>query len=168
MGEIEEGSKPKRVSLPKGMKVEDVTIEEAQRLIALPRLLGTDPATGKEVSAGLGRYGPYVERAGTYRSVGSMDDVYGIGLDEAIKLINEKRQKPTKVVLMDVGEHPESGKPIQLFEGRYGPYVSDGSANASIPKGKDPMKVTVPEAVELLVAAAARKKAKGGTRRKKK
>ncbi len=168
LGEIEEGSKPKRVSLPKGMKVEDVTIEEAQRLIALPRLLGTDPATGKEVSAGLGRYGPYVERAGTYRSVGSMDDVYGIGLDEAIKLINEKRQKPTKVVLMDVGEHPESGKPIQLFEGRYGPYVSDGSANASIPKGKDPMKVTVPEAVELLVAAAARKKAKGGTRRKKK
>jgi len=168
LGELEEGSKPKRVSLPKGMSVEDVTLEEAQRLISLPRLLGTDPTTGEEVTAGLGRYGPYVERAKTYRSVSSMDDVYGIGLEEAIKLINEKRKKPTKVVLREVGEHPESGKPIQLFEGRYGPYVSDGSANASIPKGKDPMKVTVPEAVELLVAAAARKAAKGGRSRTKK
>jgi len=168
LGELKEGSKPKRVSLPKGMNPDDVTFTEAQRLISLPRLIGADPDTGEAVSAGLGRYGPYVERAGTYRSVGSMDDVYGIGLEEAVKLINEKRKKPTKTVLKEVGEHPESGKPIQLFEGRYGPYVSDGSANASIPKGKDPMQVTVPEAVELLVAAAARKKAKAGTRRTKK
>jgi DNA topoisomerase-1 len=167
LGELEEGSKPKRVSLPKGMKLEDVTLEEARRLISLPRFIGVDEATGENVNAGLGRYGPYVERAGTYRSIGSMDDVYGIGLEEAITLINEKRKKPTKTVLMDVGEHPESGKPIQLFEGRYGPYVSDGSANASIPKGKDPMKVTVPEAVELLVAAAARKKAGGGRKTKR-
>lgn len=168
LGELEEGSKPKRVSLPKGMSVEDVTLEEARRLISLPRVIGTDPDTGETVTAGLGRYGPYVERAGTYRSVGSMDDVYGIGLAEAVKLINEKRQKRTKTVLLEVGDHPESGKPIQLFDGRYGPYVSDGSANASIPKGKDPMKVTVPEAVELLKAAAARKGArKGGGRRKK-
>lgn len=167
LGELEEGSKPKRVSLPKGMKLEGVTLEEARRLISLPRFIGVDEATGENVNAGLGRYGPYVERAGTYRSIGSMDDVYGIGLEEAITLINEKRKKPTKTVLMEVGEHPESGKPIQLFEGRYGPYVSDGSANASIPKGKDPMKVSVPEAVELLVAAAARKKAGGGRRKTK-
>jgi len=156
---VKGGDKPKRSSLPRGVEPKDVTPELALKLVSLPRILGTDPETGTDVSAGLGRYGPYVERDRTFRSIDSFERIFEIGLPEAIELINTKKARG-KVALKEVGPHPETGAMIQAFEGRYGPYVSDGTVNATIPKTQDPMAVTVEQSVELLKAAAERKKNK--------
>ena len=167
LGEAGGDTKPKRSSLPRGMKPEEVSLDFARRLLSLPRVIGVDESTGEPVTAGLGRYGPFVERAGTYRSIQSLDQVFTVGLEEAIELINTKRKRGQKTVLKELGAHPETGKDLQVLDGRYGPYVSDGKLNATIPKTKDPTAVTMDEAVQLLVEAAERKgkgKAKGGRR----
>ena len=165
LGEAGEDSKPPRVSLPRGMTLDDVSLEYALKLLSLPREVGTDPESGKPVTAGLGRYGPYVERARQYRSLPSADDIFTVTLEEALALLAQKRGK---TVLKVVGAHPDSGAEIQLLDGRYGPYVTDGSVNASTPKGSDPMEVTLEEAVALLAEAAERKKSKKGTKRRRK
>ncbi len=167
LGPDDQPEKPKRSSLPKGTGVGDVTLEFARQLLSLPRRLGVDPATGAEVFAGLGRYGPYVSRERVYRNLPSFDKVFEVGLAEAIELINSK-PKRGKTVLRALGDHPETGKPLEVIEGRYGPYVSDGSLNGSLPRGRDPMTLTMPEAVKLLVQAAARKKAKPARKKTKK
>jgi len=159
LGPDDQPEKPKRSSLPKGMTPADVDLGFARQLLSLPRLLGVDPATEKEVFAGLGRYGPYVSRERVYRNLPSFDKVFEVGLEEAIELINSK-PKRGKTILKELGPHPETGKALEIIEGRYGPYVSDGSLNGSLPRGKDPMSLTMAEAVELLVQAAARKGAK--------
>jgi DNA topoisomerase-1 len=145
LGEGAEGVKPKRVSLPKGTEPDAVDLAFARRLIALPRIVGTDPETGKTVTAGLGRYGPYVERDRTFKSV-------------------QKKKSGQKTVLREMGEHPQSGKPLQVLAGRYGPYVTDGSVNGSLPKDMEPEDLTMDQAVELLVKAAERKAARKGRR----
>ncbi len=157
LGEAEEEKKPRRVSLPRGMSIDEVTLDYALKLLSLPREVGTDPDSGKPVTAGLGRYGPYVERARQYRSLKSVDDIFTVTLDEALALLAQKRGK---TVLKVIGSHPESGAEIQLLDGRYGPYVTDGSVNASTPKGSDPLDTTVEQAVALLAEAAERKKTK--------
>ncbi len=161
----DDGGKPKRVSLPRGLDPQDVTPELVLKLISLPRVVGTDPQTGHQVTAGLGRYGPYVERNRTFRSIDSFERIFDIGLDEAVRLINAKKSRG-KAALRDVGAHPDSGALIRAFDGRYGPYVTDGKVNATIPKTQDPMSVTVEQAVELLAAAAERKKKKRARGRK--
>ncbi len=161
----EDGEKPKRVSLPRGLEPQDVTPELALKLVSLPRLIGIDPETKEPVNAGLGRYGPYVERNRTFRSIGAFERIFEIGLEEAIQLINAKKSRG-KVALKEIGEHPESGAMIRAFEGRYGPYVTDGKVNATIPKTQDPLSVTVDQAVELLAGAAERKKKKRAGGRK--
>jgi DNA topoisomerase-1 len=165
LGEAAEGVKPRRVSLPKGMEVEDVALDYALALLSLPRTLGTDPESGKNVTAGLGRYGPYVERDRQYRSLRTADDIFTVTLDEALALL---AQKKGKTVLKVIGNHPETGNEIQLLEGRYGPYVTDGSVNASTPKGADPTETTLEEAVALLAEAEERKKKKKGGRGRRK
>ena len=162
LGEVVDGGdKPRRTSLPRGVEPGDVTAELALQLISLPRVIGVDPETGQEVTAGLGRYGPYVERNRTFRSLPSFEKIFEVGLEEAIELINTKKTRG-KVALKEIGTHPESGATIQAYDGRYGPYVSDGKVNATIPKTQDPMAVTVEQAVDLLKAAAERKKNKKG------
>ena len=109
LGEVVEGGdKPKRQSLPRGIDAADVTPELALKLLSLPRVLGVDDETGKTVTAGLGRYGPYVERDRTYRSIQSFDQIFEVGLEEAIQLINAKKARG-KVALKEVGTHPDSG-----------------------------------------------------------
>jgi DNA topoisomerase-1 len=163
LGEGEDGERPRRVSLPEGVDPEDVTPELAGRLLSLPRTVGVDPATGHPVTAGLGRYGPYVERAKTYRSVADLETVFQISLDEAVALLNAKRG--SKTVLRELGPHPETGADLKILSGRYGPYVTDGTLNGSLPKGVEPGDLSMEEAVELLVKAAERKAARGGRRR---
>ncbi len=163
--------KPKRVSLPRGMKPEDVDFDYALKLLSLPRHVGDDPDTGEKVTAGVGRFGPYVERAGTYRSVDSYDQLFEISLEDAVKLLNEKPKRKQKKELREIGKHPESGETIKAMEGRYGPYITDGTVNASIPKAVNPDEITVEQAVTMLADAAAKKKTKkhtGGRRKKKK
>ena len=158
----DDAAEPRRVSLPKGMSPAQVDLGFALRLLSLPRVLGKDPGTGQRVTAGMGRYGPYVNRAKTYRNLDSVERAFDITLEEALALLNAK---PGKTVLAVVGRHPETGEPLNVYKGRYGPYVTDGKVNAGIPRGRAPESLGVDEALGLLARAAARKAAGGGARR---
>lgn len=160
LGDSRGSAKPRWIGLPKGMDPDDVTFEYALRLLSLPRTLGEDPTSGEEITASLGRYGPYVQRAKDYRSLESLDQAFNVTLDQALTLLaQEKRpRRRSRKTLKAIGPHPKTGAQIDLLDGRYGPYVTDGSANASVPKGMNPLETTIEEAVELLAAAAARRK----------
>ncbi len=151
-------AKPRRASLPRGESEADVTLEQALRWLSLPRDLGVHPGTGQVVQASVGRFGPYVKHGDEFRSLAPTDDVYTIALDRAVALLAEpkqprRRQSAAKTVLRELGAR-DDGRAVKLFEGRYGPYVSDGSTNASLPKGGDPMALSLGEAVALLDARA--------------
>ena len=165
LGEGEDGKKPKRSSLPKDRKLEDVDLAEALLLLSLPRPVGVDPDTGEDVVAGLGRFGPFVRRGKTFASLTNHDHLFSVQIEEAVRLLNEK--KAGRSVLRELGPHPETGTELQIFSGRYGPYVTDGKVNASLRKGTEPEDLTMDDAVELLAQAAIRKKAGGRGRRKK-
>jgi len=142
-------AKPKRVSLFKGLEPASVTHEIALKLLALPRLIGKHPETGEEISAGIGRFGPYLKYGAIYKSIGREDDVLEIGMNRAVELLaSAKAKTPAR----SLGDHPADGKPINLSAGRYGPYVSHGGINANLPKGRD--EVSFEEAVALLAAKA--------------
>lgn len=158
----EDDAEPRRASLPKGMSPEQVDLAFALRLLSLPRLLGKDPRTGQPVKAGLGRYGPYVNRAKTYRNLDSLDRAFDITLEDALSLLDVR---PGRTVLAVAGRHPETDEPLNIYRGRYGPYVTDGKVNASIPRGRSPESLGVDEALDLLARAAARKAAGKGGRR---
>lgn len=160
LGEGEGERKPKRVSVPRELRAEEVDLATARRLLSLPRGLGDDASTGKPVTAGLGRYGPYVERDGIYRNLPSFERIFEVTLAEAVELIESK--PVSKKVLAELGEHPEHGGPVRLMSGRYGPYATDGTVNASLPRGTDPQIVTLEDAITLLTE---RGKAPGSGRR---
>src|SRR5690606_8350592 len=160
----EKGEKPRRASLPKGVTPGTVTLEMALRLLALPRTLGTHPKTGKEVQAGIGRYGPFVVHDGDFRSLAPTDDVYTVELPRALELIAQpKRAQRSNQLLRELGPHPRDGETISLLSGRYGPYLKHGQTNASLPRGANADDVTVEQAVKLL---AEREAAGGGRGRK--
>jgi len=153
----EKGSKekPKRSSLTGGQTESTVTLEDALKLLELPRDLGAHPESGQPIVAGLGRFGPYVKHGDDYRSLGADDDLFTIDLTRALALFAEPkrggRRQMTKRVIRQI-ETPGGGAPVQVLEGRYGPYVSDGETNASIPRGADPGTITLEEARALLDA----------------
>ena len=149
------------------MKLEDATFDIAIGLLRLPREVGEHPEGGV-IKSNIGRYGPYVQHGSTFASLKPEDDVLTVGLDRALELLAEKRQKNKP--LRTLGAHPETGDPIEVFEGRYGPYVKHKRTNATIPKGTDPDEVTLEQAVELIAAKASKKGGgrKGGGRKKKK
>ncbi len=152
--------KPKRVSLPPGMNRMDVNYDLALGLLSLPRTLGQDPATGKDIKANIGRFGPYVQLDKTFASLKAEDDVLQVSLERALTLLGDKNKKATPI--RELGPHPETGEPVAVFEGRFGPYVKHQSLNASLVKGADPMTISMEEAVSLLQVKAA----SGGTARK--
>jgi DNA topoisomerase-1 len=163
----EEGVKPKRASLPKGQKPEDVDLAQAVKLLELPRPIGEDPQSGEEIVAGLGRFGPFVRRGKTFASLKSHDQMWTVTLAEAVELVNAKAAGK-KAPLKELGAHPKSGEDIVVLSGRYGPYVTDGSLNATLPKGTEPEDVDMEMAVDLLERKAARGgKGKGKGRKKK-
>jgi DNA topoisomerase I len=160
-----DGEKPRRASLPKGVTPEEVTLETALKLLALPRTLGKHPETGKAIQAGIGRFGPFVVHEKDFRSLTPGDDVYTVGLERALELLAEPKQRGGSAqALRDVGPHPADGESILLYAGRYGPYVKHGGVNASLPKDADPEALTVDEAVQLLAARAGTQK-KGGRKK---
>jgi DNA topoisomerase-1 len=166
LGEGDEGNKPKRASVPRGIDAASIDLEKALQLLSLPREVGIHPETGQPITAGLGRFGPFILHDGTYANLESIEDVFSIGLNRAVTLIAEKnagggkgrfqRAKPT--VLKELGEHPDGGGKVEVLSGRYGPYVTHNKVNATVPKSKDPATLTMAEAVELL----AERIAKGG------
>ena len=160
----DENPKPKRASLPKGVKPEDLKLDDALGLLRLPRLLGEHPDGGR-IQAGLGRFGPYVvwdkgKSEKDYRSLKGEDDVLMVGLSRALELLAmPKRGRGGRTALKDLGKPEGSEETIQVYDGPYGLYVKQGKVNASLPEGKGAEDVTLEEAVELLAAKASAKKA---------
>ena len=171
-----EGKEAKRASLPKGWKPEEMDHEKALALLSLPRDVGGHPETGKMITAGIGRYGPFVQHDGTYANLESVEDVFSIGLNRAVTIIAEKQNRfarngsgrGTPAALKELGDHPDGGK-ITVRDGRYGPYVNWGKVNATLPKGTDPQSVTLEQALEWVAAKAGSnggRKGKAAARRK--
>jgi DNA topoisomerase-1 len=168
LGDVSEtNKKPKRASLPKGTDKDSVTLDMAVSLLTLPRLLGSHPETGAKVQANLGMYGPYVVHdqgkvGKDYRSIKPPDDVLTITLDRALELLSQPKaargRSKTATPLKELGAHPESGEPINVYDGRYGPYVKHGDINASLSKDESVENFTLQRALELL----ATKEAAGG------
>lgn len=164
LGEGSEDEKPKRATVPKGIDAGTLDLDHALKLLSLPREVGLHPETGHVITAGIGRYGPFVLHDGTYANLESVEDVFTVGLNRAVALIAEKKagkgsrfgRAAAKQVLKDLGEHPTEGGKIEVLSGRYGPYISHNKVNANVPKGKEPAALTVEEAVELLAARAAK------------
>jgi DNA topoisomerase-1 len=167
LGEGENGAKPKRVSLPRGVTPTDVDLDTALRLLALPRDVGRHPETGDAITAGVGRFGPYLKHGTAFKSLAAEDDVLTIGLNRAVSLLAEpnKGRRQAATPLRTVGQHPDDGAPILLFKGRYGPYVSHDGLFATVPGSMDPETLSLEAAVDLLKAQEAkgkkRKSAKG-------
>ncbi|SFP54807.1 DNA topoisomerase-1 [Amycolatopsis arida] len=159
--------KPRTASLFKSMSIEDVTLEDALRLLSLPRVVGTDPQSGDEITAQNGRYGPYLKKGTDSRSLTSEEQIFTITLDEALKIYAEPkrrgRQAAARPPLKELGTDPVSGKPMVVKDGRFGPYVTDGEVNASLRKTDAVEALTDERAAELL----AEKRAKGPAPKKK-
>jgi DNA topoisomerase-1 len=157
------GEKPKRVALPKGMAPDSVALDVALQLLALPREIGRHPETDEPISAGIGRFGPYLKRGAAFVSLGPDDDVLTIGLNRAVTVLAEAKSGGRRgpQLLRELGPHPEGGT-VGLYRGRYGPYVSHDGLIASLPRTADPDSFTLAEALPLLAA----QKAKGKTPRR--
>jgi DNA topoisomerase I len=169
--QLGEGEKPKRASIPKGWVIEDLDLEAALKLLSLPREIGIHPETGKPITAGIGRYGPFVENAGKYANLDSVDEVFTVGANRAVSLLAEKksgRPRASASVLKDLGAHPTLEGPVTVRSGRFGPYVNHARVNATLPRAMKPEDVTLEQAVELLAEREARGPAKKKPARAKK
>jgi DNA topoisomerase-1 len=176
LGDADGDEKPKRSSIPKGIDAATIDFEKAMQLLSLPREVGIHPTEGGMITAGLGRYGPFIlhdnDGAKTYVNLESIEDVFSVGLNRAVTLLAEKRagggrsrfQRAAPKIIKDLGEHPAEGGSVQVLDGRYGPYVKHGSVNATVPKSKDPASLTMDEAVALI----AERVANGGGKKAKK
>ncbi len=175
--EKEKGSKakvekPKRASLPGTLSESTVTLADALKLLNLPREIGAHPDNGEVIVANFGRFGPYVKHGDEFRSLESEDQVFTISLDDAVALLRQpkrsRRRQATRTVIKALGPHPQGGAAVQVLAGRYGPYVTDGTINASLPKGADPAALSMEEAVALLKAreeaGPPKKGGRGGSR----
>ena len=160
---VEGGEKPATASLFKSMDPENVLLQEALKLLSLPRVVGTDPSDGQEILALNGRYGPYIKKGSDTRSLEREEQLFELSLDEALGLLAQPKTRTRgATTLKEFGDDPSTGAPMVLKRGRYGPYITDGTTNASLPRGEDPDEITPERAAELL----AEKRAKGPTRKK--
>lgn len=154
------GPKPRTGSLLRTMDLETVTLEDALKLLSLPRVVGVDPANNEEITAQNGRYGPYLKRGNDSRSLATEEQMFTITLDEALKIYAEPkrrgRQGAATPPLRELGNDPVSEKPMVIKDGRFGPYVTDGETNASLRKGDDVLSITDARASELLADRRAR------------
>jgi DNA topoisomerase-1 len=140
------------------MELDSVTLEEALQLLSLPRVVGVD-TDGEEITAQNGRYGPYIKKGTDSRSLGAEEQLFTVTLPEAQAIFAQPKQRRGRVAkppIADLGPHPESGAPVRVLDGRFGPYITDGTTNATVPRGIQPEAVTMTEAVDLLAERAAR------------
>ncbi len=161
--QLGEGKDAKRASIPKDL--DDFDLEWALKLLDLPRIVGTPPESGKEIEAAIGRYGPYLRHDGKYAKLSNTREVFEVGMNAAVTLLAEaaNRKGGTRgkaEPIKTLGEHPTSGGEIKVMPGRYGPYVTDGTTNATIPKDVKPEDITEAQAIELIDARAAKGPAK--------
>jgi DNA topoisomerase-1 len=164
-----EGKDAKRASLPKDMPADGLTLEWAEKLLSLPREIGLHPESGKPITASIGRYGPYLLHDGKYARLSTTAEVFETGMNAAVAKLADAaagagKRGASREPLAVLGPHPISGKEIKLLEGRYGPYVSDGTIHATLPKSTDPKSVTLEQAIEWIDAKAEKGPAKRGSR----
>jgi len=162
-GTIKRGTKPKMASLWPSMSVEALTLDEAVMLLSFPREVGVHPETNQVITAQDGRFGPYLRMGDDSRSLGDHDKLAGVTLTEAVEIFKQPKGRRTNsgTIKDDLGKHPETDLTLQVKSGRFGPYVTDGVVNATIPKAKDPESLTVAEAVELIAAREQRLRDQG-------
>jgi DNA topoisomerase-1 len=169
--QLGEGAEPKRSSLPKGWTAEGMTLEKALQLLTLPRLVGAHPETGKPITAGIGRYGPFILHEGIYANLADAEEVFSVGLNRAVDLLAAKAAgggrfgKGNRATPAAIKTFEHEGGAISVREGRYGPYVNQGKVNATLPKTLKPEDVTIEQALELIAARAAASGGKKGTAR---
>lgn len=163
-------TKPKRSSIPKGWDASTVDLEQGLKLLSLPRLVGPHPEDNEPIEAGLGRYGPFIKHGKLYANLPTVEDVFEVGLNRAITLLAEKKANPrgrkTAKPLRELGNHPTTGEPVNIMDGRYGPYVKHQKTNATIPSGTDPEHLTLDHAVELITAKEKKPAKKKATKKK--
>ncbi|MBW8734651.1 MAG: type I DNA topoisomerase, partial [Asticcacaulis sp.] len=170
LGEAEsKDDKPKRSSLPKAWPPATLDLDRALKLLSLPRQVGQHPEDQKPIVSGLGRFGPFIEHAGTYANLSNFEEIFEVGINRAVTLLAEKRaggkgRAGAAAPLRDLGPHPESGDAIQVMAGRYGPYVKCGKVNATLPKEMTPETVTLEQALALIAAKGGVAK-KGGAKK---
>jgi DNA topoisomerase-1 len=165
---VERGDK--RASIPKDVPLADVDAELAERLLSLPREIGPHPGTGKPITASIGRYGPYLAHDGKYAKLGSTAEVFETGMNAAVAKLADaasaagRQRSASREPIAVLGKHPGNGGEIKVMAGRYGPYVTDGTTNATLPKGAKPEALTLDEALRLIDERAAKGPAKKGRR----
>ncbi|MCG7229755.1 type I DNA topoisomerase [Corynebacterium minutissimum] len=165
---IEEKLKPGTASLFSSMEPASVTLEEALKLLSLPREVGVDPVDGEVITAQNGRYGPYLKKGKDSRSLANEDQIFSITLDEARRIYAEPKRRGRAAAqppIKQLGDNDVSGKPMTVKDGRFGPYVTDGTTNASLRRGDDPEQLTDARANELLSERRAKEAANGGTKK---
>ncbi len=169
LGEVPEGSKekPKRASIPRAFDPVDIELETALKFLSLPREIGIHPETQLPIVANFGRFGPFILHDGTYVNLESADEVFTVGINRAVDMLAAKKAKGftprgRAAALKDLGAHPDGTGNVQVFSGKYGPYVKHGKINATLPKDKTPETVTLDEAVALIEE----REMKGGGKRK--
>lgn len=164
LGDVgDEEAKPKRQSIPPHLKPEEVTLQDALNLLSLPKSLGENPGTGKDVKVGIGRFGPYIVHDGDFRSIPKTENLFAIDLKKALEILSQpKKGRGRAAPIKEFGQHPDLGEVIQLMNGPYGPYLKCGKVNVSLPEGTTVESVTEAQAVTLLRERA---EEKGATRR---
>ncbi|MFD6140623.1 type I DNA topoisomerase [Promicromonospora sp. NPDC060271] len=160
--------KPKTASLLKTQSLDSVTLEDALQLMSLPRVVGTDPESGDEITAQNGRYGPYLKKGTDSRTLPSEEAMFTVTLEEALEIYKQPKRGRGRTAtppLRELGDDPNSGKPIQVKDGRFGPYVTDGETNRTLPRDVTPESITAERAIELLAEKRAQGPAKKRTTR---
>ena len=157
--------KPRTASLFASMNLDTVTLDDALRLLSLPRVVGVDPSDEQEITVQNGRYGPYLKKGTDSRTIASEDLIFAVTLDEALAIYAQPKQRGRRAAappMRDLGIDPSTSKPVVIKEGRFGPYITDGETNATVPSSADPMTLSVDRAFDLLAA----KRAAGPTPKK--
>jgi DNA topoisomerase-1 len=171
LGDGRDGSKPKMASLIQGTELKDVDLDHAVKLLSLPRTLGEHQ--GELVIASNGRFGPFVKCGEETRSLPADLSPIDVTLEQALELLSQPKTRGRagsarkQTTLKDLGEHPESKKPVKILNGRYGAYITDGEVNATVPRGTNPLDVTIERAVELLKERLQKMAETGGAPAKK-
>ena len=163
--------KPKRSSVPRDIDPETIDLTKALKILSLPREVGRHPESGEMILAGIGRFGPYLKYGDSYQSIPRNDDVLEIGLNRAVVVIAEgknKKGRGANTSSKNLGKHPDDGKAVNLKEGRFGPYVQHGSLRATLPKDIDKESVKLSDAIDLLIEKSKKAKSKKKTNSRKK
>ena len=141
----------KNVSIPKGITIESIDLKRSKFLCSLPKSLGTNPDNQKEIFLNSGRFGPYLKCDNKSARLENVEEIFSIGLNRAIILIAEaKPGRMSSLLIKDLGDHPEDKKPVRVMKGQYGPYIKYKSLNATIPEEKDPLEISMDDALILI------------------